>query len=216
VGRDVRDVAWSLYNHQGSYTDGFLAALNAQPDSLGPRISRPSCDVRDFYLYFIETGGVFEPDAGAPYGGDTGASDFWAHTQGFFDHRRAPNLLLVHYAKLKADLPGEIRRIARFLDIPLDEALLPRVVEHCAIDRMRSAAATDPSADAMLRLAFSDGAASFFYKGTNGRWKDVLTPEEIDRADEIAAQRLTPDCAHWLKTGELPEETAQADAPALS
>jgi aryl sulfotransferase len=216
VGRDVRDVAWSLYNHQVSYTDGFLAALNAQPDHLGPKISRPSCDVRDFYLYFIETGGVFDPDAGAPYGGDTGTSDFWDHTQGFFDRRLAPNLLLVHYAKLKADLPGEIRRIARFLDMALDESLLPRIVEHCGIDHMRSTAAADPQADAMLRMAFTGGAEAFFNKGTNGRWKDVLTPAEIARADEIAARRLTPDCAHWLKTGELPDEPSNGSAPSLS
>jgi aryl sulfotransferase len=208
VGRDVRDVAWSLYNHQGNYTDGFLAALNAGPDSLGPKISRPSCGVRDFYLYFVETGGVFDPESGGPYGGDTGTSDFWAHTQGFFDRRHAPNLLLVHYTNLKADLAGEISRIARFLDHPLDEALIPRIVEHCNIDRMRSAAASNPQADAGLKMAFIGGADAFFNKGTNGRWKDVLTPAEIARADEIAAQKLTPDCAHWLKTGELPEEAA--------
>ena len=203
VGRDVRDVAWSMYNHVASYTDAFLAGLNARPDNLGPKLSRPSCGVRDFYLYFIETGGVFEPGQGAPYGGGTGLSDFWAHTQGFFDHRAAPNLLLVHYANLKADLEGEIRRVAAFLDLPLDEALLPKVVDHCGIDRMRGAAESDPQSDAGLKFVFNGGAQAFFNKGTNGRWKDVLTPEEIARADAIASERLSPDCAHWLKTGEL-------------
>jgi aryl sulfotransferase len=208
VGRDVRDVAWSMYNHQSGYTDGFLAGLNAGPDSLGPKMSRPTCGVRDFYLYFIETGGVFAPESGGPYGGATATSDFWAHTQGFFDRRDAPNLLLVHYAKLKADLPAEIRRIAKFLDMPLDEALLPRIVEHCGIDYMRSAALANPQSDAGLRAAFIGGAETFFNKGTNGRWKDVLTSGEIARADEIAAERLSPDCARWLKTGLLPEDRA--------
>jgi len=41
-------------------------------------------------------------------------------------------------------------------------------------------------------------------KGTNGRWMDVVSAEEIAKADEIAAQNLTPDCAHCLKTGGLP------------
>jgi aryl sulfotransferase len=53
-------------------------------------------------------------------------------------------------------------------------------------------------------MMFKDGAKTFFNKGTNGRWKDVLTVEEIAKADEVAARNLTPDCAHWLKTGELP------------
>jgi aryl sulfotransferase len=208
VGRDVRDVAWSMYNHQLNYTDWFLDGLNARPDSLGPRMARPSCGIREYYRYFIETGGAFERDADASYGGDTGISEFWGHTQGFFDHRRAPNLLLVHYANLKADLAGEIRRVSRFLDMPLDEGLLPKVVEHCGIDHMREAAESDPYAGPGLKMVFHGGAQAFFNKGTNGRWKDVLTADEISRADEIAAQRLTPDCAHWLKTGELPEETA--------
>jgi aryl sulfotransferase len=206
VGRDVRDVAWSLFNHQHSYSDWFLDGLNARPDSLGPKMSRPCCDVREFYLYLIETGGIFAPGAGEPYGGETGLSDFWEHTQGFFDHRRLPNLLLVHYAGLKADLEGEIRRVAAFLDLPLDEALLPRVVEHCGFDRMRGAAETDVQQSAGLKMVFNGGANAFFNKGTNGRWKDVLTPDEIARADEIAAERLTPGCAHWLKTGELPND----------
>jgi aryl sulfotransferase len=208
VGRDVRDVAWSMFNHQANYSDWFLGGLNARPDSCGPKMCRPSCDVRDYYLYFIETGGAFEPGVGEPYGGDSGIPDFWAHTQGFFDHRRLPNLLLVHYANLKADLAGEIRRIAAFLDTPLDEALLSRTVECCGIDRMREAAEADPQSDAGLKMVFNGGAQAFFNKGTNGRWKDVLTREEIDRADEIAAQKLSPDCAHWLKTGELPEDAA--------
>ncbi len=32
-----------------------------------------------------------------------------------------------------------------------------------------------------------------------------LSDEEIARCDEVAAKHLSPDCAHWLKTGELPQ-----------
>ena len=39
-----------------------------------------------------------------------------------------------------------------------------------------------------------------FHKGVNGRWKDVLSPSEIARCDEVAARNLAPDCAHWLAT----------------
>jgi len=31
----------------------------------------------------------------------------------------------------------------------------------------------------------------------------VLSPEEAALCDEVAAEKLTADCAHWLKTGEL-------------
>jgi hypothetical protein len=55
----------------------------------------------------------------------------------------------------------------------------------------------------MLNMVFKDGARTFFNMGANGPWKNVLTVEEIAPADEIAAGNLTPDCAHWLKTGAL-------------
>ena len=52
-------------------------------------------------------------------------------------------------------------------------------------------------------MLFDGGGGSFINKGTNGRWKDVLSADEIAKADLIAAKNLTPDCAHWLRTGEL-------------
>lgn len=55
----------------------------------------------------------------------------------------------------------------------------------------------------LLDVIFDGGGNSFINKGTNGRWKDVMSAAEIARADYVAAQNLTPDCAHWLKTGEL-------------
>jgi aryl sulfotransferase len=42
--------------------------------------------------------------------------------------------MLLHFSRLKQDLPCEIRRIAAFLDIPIDEARFPAIVEHCSFD----------------------------------------------------------------------------------
>ena len=38
---------------------------------------------------------------------------------------RRPNLLMVHYADMKADLEGEMRRVAGFLEIEVPERLWP-------------------------------------------------------------------------------------------
>jgi hypothetical protein len=46
--------------------------------------------------------------------------------------------------------------------------------------------------------------AFFVHKGTNGRWRDVLTAEDVEHDKAVAAARLSSDCAHWLETGELP------------
>ena len=45
--------------------------------------------------------------------------------------------------------------------------------------------------------------SSFFHKGTNGRWRDVLTAEEVQMYEEKAAQVLTPDCRAWLEQGRV-------------
>ena len=86
-----------------------------------------------------------------------------------------------------------MRRLATFLEIPIDEARLPSLVERCGLDYMRRQATGS-------RLP-----PGFFNKGINGRWRDVLSSEEVALCDEVAGKKLTSECAHWLKTGELSE-----------
>jgi len=179
VGRDARDMVWSAYNHQQLNDDETLALFNGPPGRPGALVSRPDRDIRDYYLHFLQTGDLpgfgFEP--------------FWPHVRGWWTARDLPNVLMVHYANLQADLPREIRRIARFLAIEIDEATLAVIVEHCGFDYMRAGSNAHPN----------------FNKGVNGRWKNVLSPAEIAGCDDVASQNLTPDCAHWLASGELPD-----------
>jgi len=190
VGRDARDVIWSLYNHQAGFTPFVIDAFNNRPDRVGPPLEPVNCSVRDYYLDWLATDTI----QGFPF------PSFWSHVQGWWEIRRLPNVLLLHFNNLKADLDSEIRRIAAFLGIDVDEATWPAILEHCGLDYMRKVA----SEDAGIKMVFKDGADTFFNKGTNGRWKDVLSEHEIARCDEVAGSRLTPDCAHWLRTGELP------------
>jgi aryl sulfotransferase len=106
----------------------------------------------------------------------------------------------VHFGNLKTDMAGEIRRIAKFLDIAIDESQWPAILEHCSFDYMKENA---DSLSENFRGMFDGGLKNFIYKGTNGRWRDVLSPEEIQRYEDSAKANLTPECAHWLATGEL-------------
>jgi aryl sulfotransferase len=75
------------------------------------------------------------------------------------------------------------------------------VLEHCTFDYMkRGAERIAPLGAANLE----GGRTSFFHKGTNGRWRDVLTAAESKKYEDLALQELTLDCAHWLATGEMP------------
>ena len=108
--------------------------------------------------------------------------------------------MFLHFSELKADMPEQIRRIADFLSIPIDEARWPTILEHCSFDYMKQHA---ERAAPLGGLFWEGGAQTFINKGTNGRWREVLTPDESAKYDSRALRELGPECAHWLETGEM-------------
>jgi aryl sulfotransferase len=95
-------------------------------------------------------------------------------------------------------MPGQMRRIAEFLDIPIDEARWPAIVEYCSFDWMkRNATKSVP-----LGGAFWDaGAEVFINKGVNGRWADTLSAADSAEYESRAIRELGDDCARWLARG---------------
>jgi len=188
IGRDGRDVVWSMYNHHANANQTWYDMLNDTPGRVGPPIGKPPASIRQYFLDWIDRDGhPFWP--------------FWENIRSWWAIRNLPNVLLIHFDALKRDMPGEIRRIARFLDIPVDESRFPAIVEHCGFDYMKAHAAKS----APLGGVFWDGgAATFINKGTNGRWKDTLTAGDCARYEAVALEELGEDCARWLATGEQP------------
>ena len=185
VGRDARDVFWSWRHHHSIFSDAAYDIMNP-PDRTWPEFQRPDPDVHRAYRRFLEDGHPVFP--------------FWPHVQSWWDIRHLPNVMLIHFNELRADLGAAIARIATFLDIDLEDALAKAVAENCSIERMKKLAAEFE----VLTLVFDGGGENFINKGVNGRWKDVLTDEEVALCDTVAAENLTPDCAHWLATGKMP------------
>jgi aryl sulfotransferase len=186
IGRDGRDTFWSWYNHWSNNTPEDLAGISARHPG-EPPVRYPHSDIRTAFLEWLDEDGY----PNWPY---------FSHKQGWFDARHLPNLLLLHFNDLRADLPGQIRRIAQFLEIEIDPARFEDIVAHCSLDYMRRKADTE---DEILKAIFKNGANTFFFKGTNGRWKDILTAEDNARYQREVEQRLSPECAHWLETARL-------------
>lgn len=185
IGRDGRDVVWSMYNHHANANALWYELLNDTPGRVGPPIGKPPADIRAYFLEWLERDGhPFWP--------------FWENIRSWWAIRELPNLLLLHFEELKADLPGQIRRIAAFLDVAIDEARFPAIVEHCSFDWMKANA----TRSVPLGGAFWDGGAqTFINKGQNGRWRDVLTPDDCERYEATARAELGDACAAWLKDG---------------
>lgn len=185
VARDGRDVLWSLYNHHAKANDKWYEALNG-PGLVGEPIPRVDIDAVAYFRRWLERDGY-------PFW------SFWENVRGWWAARALPNVRLVHYAALKRDLAGEMRRTAEFLDIEVPQAEWPKLVEHCTFDYMkRNAAKAAPLGGAI----FEGGADSFIFKGTNGRWREQLTAQDIAAYESRAIEELGPECARWLESGE--------------
>eukprot|EP00035_Acanthoeca_spectabilis_P023521 m.449728 g.449728 ORF g.449728 m.449728 type:complete len:302 (-) comp19867_c0_seq1:169-1074(-) len=187
IARDGRDVAWSMYNHHASANKFWYEALNDTPGRVGPPIEKPVDSVVQYYREWIEKDGF-------PWW------PFWDNVRSWWAIRDQPNVYFLHFNNLKTDMPGEMRKLAEFLGIEVDESKWEDMVTHCTFDYMKANAT--PSVP--LGGAFWDGGAgAFIHKGTNGRWKDMLTAEDVAKYTEVAEAQLEPACAKWLASGEL-------------
>lgn len=199
VGRDGRDVFMSLANHYGAYTDAAYALMNGGTDFVGEPLPKCPADIHALFDGWIHRASFPWESDGWP---------MWSHfyqVQSFWNFRDLPNIYFLHYADLKADLAGEMRRLAAYLDIDVAESTWPALVEAASFDAMKTEAMAQDDAPVQI---FEGGAERFFFKGTNGRWRDVLTEQELVDYDVAVARALTPDCAAWLERGRSALEGA--------
>jgi aryl sulfotransferase len=185
VARDGRDVVWSLYNHHVSAKELWYELVNDTPGRAGPPFAGPEADPRRYFLNWLR-------EDGAPLW------SFWETIASWWAAQDTPNIRLAHYNDLKRDPEGEIRAIADFLGCDVDEDRWPAILEHSSFRWMK---AHGDQVTPMGGEPFEGGTDSFVYKGTNGRWRDVLQPEDVAAYDAEAVARLGPECARWLAEG---------------
>lgn len=185
IVRDGRDVAWSLHNHFAKVKPEFYDVLNGAPGRVGPPLPRLPEDQREFFLGWMA-------NDGAPFW------SFWENIRTWWAARHLPNVMFVHFADLKADPDRMIRDIAAFLEVGVAEVLWPTILDHCSFDYMKR------HAEHMAPLGgapWEGGAGSFIHKGTNGRWRDMLTEQDCARYRAVAREQLGDECAGWVESG---------------
>jgi aryl sulfotransferase len=179
VARDGRDAFMSWCNHVRRMK--MTELLNQQARAEGLPTLQPF-DGEDYHGYFRN----------------------WLTENNFFDvvatywaRRDEPNLLFVHYNDMKADLAGEMRRVAEFLDVEIDASLWPAQVERCTFEGMRRA----DTRIGHFEQGFDGGIEGFLFKGTNGRWRDVLDADDLAAYAKRVAEALPADTARWIEHG---------------
>jgi len=179
VARDGRDAFMSMCNHMDRMKRELVGALNAKAtdDGVQPMPSWNG-DVHGFFQGWIES------------------RQHIAHVGTFWDRRAEQNQLLVHFNDLKKDLGGEMRRIARFLDVDVPASLWPGAIDRCTFESMR-----DHEEQVGKFDGFEGGIKGFIFKGTNGRWRDVLTKDELALYDRRVSETLSSEAAAWMEHG---------------
>jgi aryl sulfotransferase len=185
VARHPLDSAVSLY-HQGDNLDRErIRALTGRPESDKP--ASPRLALHEWLLSWISS------DVGPEQELDSLPGVMW-HLTDAWARRDEPNIVLMHYADLIADLEGEMRRLAALLEISVAEDSWPGLVAAATFGSMRARAeqaAPDPSG------VLKDSAA-FFRRGTSGAGTEVLTTDELKRYHARTAELAPSDLLAWL------------------
>lgn len=188
VGRDPRDVFMSLWNFHSNFGEEMYEAFLTT--GVGP-VPRPPEDISEYFDEWISRGAIE---------GETDGYPFWScmkQTQTWWPARHRDNVLFLHFSDMKADLRGEIARVARFLEIDVSDEMLDGITERCGFASMkRDAEALEGNDSALI-----GGGNTFYHKGTNGRWHGVLSPAQLERYEEVSARVLEPAAKVWLENG---------------
>lgn len=192
VSRDPRDVFMSLLNHWGSHTEEFFPSMNNVPGLVGDAFPPFSGDIKQAWRDWITRSWFDWEIGGYPY---------WSHLSyalTFWNYRHLPNIKMLHFNDLLADLDGQMRGVADYLNIEVPTQMWDDVVKRCTFAEVKK----DPSkvVGEDIDFAFKGGGDTFINKGTNGRWVGVLDDEDLALYDEAMA-KLPPDYANWLAKG---------------
>ncbi len=184
VARHPLDLAVSLY-HQGDNLDRRrLAELTGVP----VRPARPRPSAHDWLVSWTQQETTAQEQPDSLVGVLHHLGDAWT--------RRASgaDVVLVHYADLSADLPGEMRRLAERLGIEVSPERLRGLAEAATFAAMRlRSAELSPNALGVLK-----DSAAFFRSGRSGAGSELLTAPELAAYEERVARLAPPDLVTWL------------------
>ena len=184
VARHPLDMAVSLYHHSANIDRRRMAELTGAP--LRTASERPSA--HDWLLSWTrrETTPMEEPDSLVGVLHHVG--DAWSR------RATAPKVVLVHYADLLADLPGEMGRLASRLEVEVSPERLRVLAEAATFAQMR-ARSSELSPN---RLGVLKDDAAFFRSGRSGAGRELLSAEELASYDARVASLADPELVAWL------------------
>ncbi len=120
------------------------------------------------------------------------------HLSDAWTRRHDPNVVLVHYDDLLADLDGAMRGLSARLGLAVDEGRWPALVGAATFEAMRRPSrASSPDTLGVLK-----DPAAFFRHGVSGDGPALLSAGELARYHERVATMAPADMLAWLHREE--------------
>jgi len=89
----------------------------------------------------------------------------------------------LYYENLKKDFQSEVRKLAKYLEVPLSDEKLLEITNECTINSMKK--------NYEARSGFqSKFATAFINKGGVGGWKDYFTVRQSEEWDKLVEEKL--------------------------
>jgi aryl sulfotransferase len=185
VARHPLDMAVSLY-YQGDNIDrDRMRALTGHAPAVSSTVPRP--ELHEWLINWIRADRDPREAMDSLQGVMWHLADAWAR-------RDRPNVVLVRYADLLADLEGQMRRLATRLGIAVAEDQWPSLVEAATFDRMRERSSQlVPDTHGVLK-----DSAAFFRRGSSGGGREALSVEELTDYEGRVARLAPHDLISWL------------------
>jgi len=195
VGRDPRDVMISMEHHVANMDFDHVLALRDRAvgnHDLGTLPQRPpaSADPADRLHAFVQE---------ERFTGVVNLTQVLHHLDTGWQRRDASNVVMCHYADYSADLPAEVMRLARALDIEISAKRAAELAAEASLDRMRERAVdVIPNAG-----VFWKDDRAFLRAGGSGEWRAWITDDGLAEYNATVSDTVSADLAQWVHQGRL-------------
>jgi aryl sulfotransferase len=120
------------------------------------------------------------------------------HLGSFWKVRDRANVILLHYDDMKADLEGEMRRLAACLGIEVPESRWPELVQAATFEAMKREA--DITAPGTTEAIWQDNK-QFFRSGKSGGWREIFGEGDVVRYEARLHGLADPTLIAWAHQG---------------
>lgn len=198
ITRDFRDVIWSFYNH---FRNSKYALNKDRIDYEMTKRLRATSTPHEFWHMVMENPYMFKIN----HDHRIVWSYFNVVKSWLMSKARDTkgNILILHFADLKADLYGNIIKICKYLGYDYGEDILDKIYEKSTFSYMKK------NSDNCVPKNFIKRSSSFINKGSNKRWLNVLNDEDQEEYKELIRIFFSNDIIDWIENGSMNSENSE-------